>query len=411
MAMDDHRRVMASLLELPSCTLITTGRAGTDFLQSLLDSHPEILTFNGSLFFHSFWDSSLCVAAGEYEVSDLIDEFIGKHIYKLKSRYDLFENKHRLGDDFNQSLDIDLDRFKRETLAFLDGQPLTSRTVLTAIYGAYATCLGQDLEKKKLFFHHVHHFDALPSYLRDFPDSKIICMTRDPRANFVSSVEHHRNDDRTYGRGGIDQDQGATLLFYIARILYDSLPLRKYPNPYVVVRIEDLGDEAVLEALRGWLGISDDECLRRSTWGGLRWHGDRLSAKTSQAVGWSRTILENEWERRLAATDKYVLNYIMLPRLKHYGYTHRDVGVLDAFAVPLLILLPLSYERRFLSFSYLREAIQRRELRKLGRNLLAYVRRVFLFLKFYYRVTKRVGFSEPLLTSESRVAGQPLGSE
>ena len=35
----DYSSVMDTLLQLPACTLIATGRTGTDFLQSLLDSH------------------------------------------------------------------------------------------------------------------------------------------------------------------------------------------------------------------------------------------------------------------------------------------------------------------------------------------------------------------------------------
>ena len=82
---------MERLLKLPACTLVTTGRTGTDFLQSLLDSHPQVLTFNGALFFQTFWANSICVSSGNPDPADLIDEFIGKHIEKLKSKYDLIE--------------------------------------------------------------------------------------------------------------------------------------------------------------------------------------------------------------------------------------------------------------------------------------------------------------------------------
>ena len=77
-----------------------------------------------------------------------------------------------------------MDRFKSEAVKLLEHREINSRNVLLAINGAYALSLGQDLERKKLSFHHPHVFSELPSYLTDFPDSKIICMTRDPRANF-----------------------------------------------------------------------------------------------------------------------------------------------------------------------------------------------------------------------------------
>ncbi len=389
----DYPHVMDHLLNLPSCTLITTGRTGTDFLQSLLDSHPQVLTFNGSLFFQAFWDRSVCVNSGTIEPGDLIDEFIGKHIEKLKSRYDLLENKHRLGEDSNQCLDIDLIKFKGAALGFLAGRENNFKNTLIAIYAAYSLCLGQELDKKSLFFHHAHHEDELPRYLQDFPDSKIICMTRDPRANFVSGIEHHRNNNHLVG----DTDTGEHLYFYIRRILHDSTAVSHFGHPYTAVRIEALGDPRIIDELCGWLGISYDEALVKSTWGGLKWQGDRLS-KPNLEAGWSRDMLENQWEHRLSFTDKYTLNYIMNFRLQHYGYTYRRMGPLAALVVPFLILLPLSYERRFLYPEYVKRALVKREYKKLARNGQRYVQRIALFLKFYFRVTKGQRFHEPFLS-------------
>jgi hypothetical protein len=383
---------MARLLKLPACTMVTTGRTGTDFLQSLLDFHPEVLTFNGPIFFQQFWSNSVCVAAGEFAPRDLIDEFIGKHIERFKSRYDLMERKHQLGEESDQSLDIDLGLFRSEAAAFLEGQEVTSKTVLMAIYAAYAVCMGQDLDEKKLFFHHAHHFDQLPQFLRDFPESKIICMTRDPRANFVSGVEHHRNNNFLVG----DTDRGSHVYFYIKRILEDATPLQEYSGRYMAVRLEDLGEPEIIEELCHWLGINNHETTANSTWGGLAWQGDRLS---TQGTGgkFSSAVLVNRWEKRLGFTDKIVLNYIMNNRLKHYGYKRRRITPIDTLLVPLLIPLPLRYELRFASFGYLKTALRRREAKKLGQNLFAYLNRVGLFFKFYAKVTRMQKFSHPFL--------------
>ena len=391
-ALTDHSKIMDHLLELPASTMVTTGRTGTDFLQSLLDSHPEVLTFNGPIFFQEFWAHSACVTAGAFDTRDLIDEFIGKHIERFKSRYDLMERKHQLGDESNQSLDIDLDLFRAEATNFLEGREASSKVVLMAIYAAYATCLGQDLSEKTLFFHHAHHFGQLPQFFQDFPESKIICMTRDPRANFVSGVEHHRANNFLIG----DTDQGAHVTFYIKRILEDASPLQGHTGRYMAIRLEDLGDPEIIEELCRWLGIKNNEVTSRSTWGGLAWQGDRLST-VGTGGKFSSAVLVNSWETRLSFTDKYVLNYIMNNRLKHYGYRHRRITPLDTLLVPLLILLPLRFEWRFLSFSYIRTALRRKEIKKLIQNWLAYVSRVGLFLKFYSKVARMQKFAHPLL--------------
>ncbi len=371
----DYKALMERLEGLPACTLLTTGRTGSDLLQSLLDSHPEVLTFNGRLAFHDFWKKSVCVAAGSFAPQDLVDEFIGTHIEAFKSRYDLQERKHQLGDQADQSIDIDLETFRSHALGLLEGSEVNSRTALLAISGAYALCLGQGLERKGLFFHHAHHFRELPGYLQDFPDSKIIAMTRDPRANFVSGIEHHRsnNDWR-------DTDTGRHLFSYIDRILKDATPLERYGKEYKVVRIEDLGREEILRALAKWLGILYDPCMTRSTWAGLGWRGDKLS-KVNTEPGFSKRMLENRWESRLSFTDKYVMNYIMNPRLKRYGYSHGRAGLLGAIIVPLLILFPLSYESRFISPRYLRDRLRKGQIGIVVRNGQSYLRRIRVFLK------------------------------
>ena len=371
----------------------------------MLDSHPEVLTFNGHLrFHHYFWEQSVCVSSGSFEAIDVIDEFIGKHIEKLKSKYDLMERKHQLGEDFDQSIDIDLDKFRSDAIKLLGDREMNSRNVLLAIYGAYALGLGQNLEQKKLFFHHAHGFLDLPFYLNDFPQSKIICMTRDPRASFVSGVEHHRDYTLV-----ADLDDGRWLTHTFTRVLEDATPVEQYGKDYKVIRLEDLGREDILRALCGWLNISFSESLTKSTWGGLRWHSDRLS-RVNREPGFSKALLDNQWEKRLSFTDKYVMNFLMNPRLKHYGYDYKKVGILGALAVPFLIPLPLFCERRFITPRYIRDfSIRNRQSKTLtvARNFLNYLRRVRVSFKFYRRVVGKIGFDQPLLTANSSISQDP----
>ncbi len=381
---------MDHIVKLPACTLITTGRTGTDFLQSLLDSHTEIMTFNGTLFFYSFWRNSFCAKVPSINLDDLLDEFIGKHIEKLKSRYDFLERKDRLGENANESVDIDLLLFKKMAKALLVGRIVNSKNVLLAIYGAYSLCLGQQIEKKALFFHHIHHAERLDNYLNDFPDSKIICMTRDPRANFVSGIQHWKRYDQL-------KDNGSHLFYYIKRILLDAYVLDKFDNDYRVMRIEDLGKRQVLEKLCDWLGISYEDQLARSTWGGMTWRGDRLSSSENEVGGWSAKMLENAWEEKLSLTDKYLLNFLMNSRLKYYGYQHQGINVLGYFTIPILILFPLSFELRYFSFSYLWAAFQNKNLRVVVLNCYSYLRRIVLFYKYYAKAIGCFKFSRKFI--------------
>jgi hypothetical protein len=397
----DYKRLMDHIVKLPSCTLVTTGRTGTDFLQSLLDSHTQILTFNGSLFFHVFWEGSYCAKTPNIDVGDLLDEFIGKHIEKLKSRYDLMERKDMLGENADETIDIDLVFFKKAAKALLLGRVVNSKNVLLAIYGAYSLCLDEDIEKKGVFFHHIHTAEMLGSYLNDFPDSKIICMTRDPRANFVSGIQHWRKYNPL-------TDNGKHLLYYVGRILKDAYVLDEFDNDYVVMRIEDLGKKQVLEKLCEWLGILYEDQLIRSTWGGMIWRGDRLSPNKNEVGGWSAKMLENSWEKKLSLTDKYLFNFLMNSRLKFYGYQHQDISFFDYFAIPILILFPLSFELRYFSPSYFLTAFRNKSFKMIALNCYGYLVRIALFYKYYAKAFDRHKFSRKFIDgSEFEVPEAP----
>ncbi len=391
----DYPKLMDRLLRLPACALLTTGRTGTDFLQSLFDSHPEVLTFNGTFAYHDFWRNSHCVAAGKFDTGDLVEEFIGHFIHRLKSRYDLIERKEQLGEEKDRSIDIDLARFKREVMSLLAGRTVDCKSSLIAFTASYAMCLGQNIENKKLLLHHLHQIERLDWYLEDFSDSKIICNTRDPRANFVSGILNWRKCDPT-------KDNEAHLYFYIQRILIDADFFKKYHNPYVVLRIEDLGDESVLRQLAAWLGVSCHECMKISTWGGLLWHADRVSVREKEGKGFSANLLKNDWEKKLSFLDKYVLNFLMNARLRHYRYSWNKVGIVDALIVLFLIPLPLRFEWRFLSAQYLREKIVQKEQKTIFANFYYYTLRVLLFYAFYVKSLRKDKFDHPYLHADQR---------
>ncbi len=100
----NYIELMNHLENLRPFAIITTGRTGSDFLQSLMDSHTEILTFNGPLYFHDFWHDSKCNKQKSIDIFDLLDEFIGIYIHKFKSKYDYQEQKDQLGEDGKQSI-------------------------------------------------------------------------------------------------------------------------------------------------------------------------------------------------------------------------------------------------------------------------------------------------------------------
>jgi len=389
----DYLSIVKQTESLPWCALVTTGRVGTDFFQSLLDSHPQIFMFNGHLFLHDFWTKSYCANyKGDINLEDLIDEFVGNFIYMFKSKYDYKEGKDRLGDSGDKYVDIDIKEFKSHMLNLIKTREVCSKYFLQSAYISYALCLKQDISKKKVFFHHIHHMWKLPLYLKDFPDTKIISMTRDPRATFVSGVEH-------WFRYAPDTQYCPDRIFVtIDRIIKDASELKKFNNKFAILRLEDLGSEEILTEVCNWIGISYDTCMRKSTWAGLRWYGDRLSTTKpgTDEEGFSEKVITNKWEDKLTAADKYLFNFLFENRLKYFCYSFKQYKGIHHYILSFFtILLPSTYEKIFLLPSHLLKQIKLGKLRDLIKPFYFYCKRVW---QYYILYIKKIGNVNPDFT-------------
>jgi len=366
---------MEHVTSLPSCVILATGRTGSDFLQSLLDSHPELLVFNGVFFFHDFWNKSKCRRSVNFNLSDFLDEFIGHHIEKFISTYDTIENKGLMGVNKDQSIRIDLNTFKSHAIHLLDGYENSSRNVLIAIYASYALSLNQDVMQTRVHIHHLHHYFRLPDYLLDFPDSKVISTTRDPRANFVSSVRHWSAYREGIFRGGLINHS-------LRKIQRDELAEKLcVKGNHRALKLEDLGDTRTLEMLTQWLGVRYSDSMKISSFGGILWHGDALSTGVKTGTGFSKQMAHNQWRQILSRKDQYLFNVLMNRRLESYGYSHRKITIISLLITPLLILLPLTFEKELFSISYIKVHIN--EHRLLAHNFISYIRRVGHFASLY----------------------------
>ena len=402
---DLYRDAVRHIEGLPWCVLVTTGRVGSDLLQSLLDSHPQIFGFNGFLPFHEFWKHSRCATyRGEIEPQHLAYEIVGSFIHMFQSRYDLTEAKDRLGADRNRSLQLDLSTLVRHLTHLAALRPINSRNVLQALYLAYSMTLGEDRSAKRLVFHHLHHIWNLKDFLADFPESKIISMTRDPRATYVSGVEHWRRFDPSFA------DNPAYVLLVLRRVVEDAREVTRYPNDHLVVRLEDLGNVAVLKRLAMWLGVDYHPCMLESSWGGLRWWGDRLSETIPESWerGFSPRVAANGWEQKLGRRDQFLFNYLLHRRLKTYRYPHSSKLTLPAHVLaPFAILLPFGYERRFLKWNYLWSSIRQGRGRPVLTLIGAYLRRVRLFYRTYFEEWRGRTKLPPVLGVEDAVEAAP----
>jgi hypothetical protein len=379
----DFNKIWEKIENLPWVALVTSGRNGSDYFQSLLDCHPEVFVFRGDLLFHrQFWGNSQCAKyQGKVCAEDILDEFIGKYIHKLKSKYDYLEGADQLGEDKNESININSNEFRKICVGLANLRPITSKYFLQSIYAAYALCLGQDIERKRIFFHHVHHIWDLDDYLKDFPQSKIISMTRDPRASFVSGVESFRRFNTELF------DTPHRVFFTLHRIVEDAQPLKKYSNEFKVLRLETLEDEKVLKGVCKWLNIYYEPSMKESTWNGLRWYGDSLSVqpKYKDHEQFSKEIRRNKWKKKLNYIDKLLFNYLFADRLELFEYEFKETkGFWHGILIWFSIFIPTTYERRHLSLRFQIRWLKSRDYKNMLSVFYYYIKRIILFNKLFY---------------------------
>jgi hypothetical protein len=123
----DYEKLMHHLTSLRVLAVMPTGRTGSDYLQSLVEDHPQVLTFNGHfLWYCQFYKCAKTVSNGAQNPIDVINEFTGLFIYKFTSRYDIQEGKNRLGSNEKSSFTINLDQFRAHAISLIAGHELTS---------------------------------------------------------------------------------------------------------------------------------------------------------------------------------------------------------------------------------------------------------------------------------------------
>ena len=365
---------MKHLESLNIIGLVTTGRTGSDFLQSLFDGHEEVVGFNGHfLFYEEFVDKSLTLRSPIPDPRDVVDEFVGLFIYKLVSKYDTQEGKNLLGQEMNQFFRVDTTEFRRNFIGLVGNRPLTNRVCLLAIYGSFHMSIGRSILGTKVLFHHPHLEFEFRRFVSDFPKAKVVFTVRDLRANFVSHVENFKKyyPDSHDSEGHLAEVLNMGLR---ASELLDDLGLKS-----ISVRLEDLPNPKAMESLSRWIGIRYEDSLRMGTWAGLAWNGDQLSSKQYQNV-WTKNRTENNWFNRLSKRDKLILRCAGSRHLVHLHYESTRPSKSKFCLAFLLSVLPMSSELDFLKITYLWKRIQmgRNGLIQLADSPFSYYRRVRL---------------------------------
>ena len=126
--------------------IITGGRSGSDFLQSLFDGHPQIMQFPGIFRFTKLFAKTL-----EEKNPDKISHmFCDLYPHFFDSRLQKIERHDMLGKYKNNFYKVNKHLFIKNFIYFYNHSRKKKIDILIALHKAYASASKQTLSKKKM---------------------------------------------------------------------------------------------------------------------------------------------------------------------------------------------------------------------------------------------------------------------
>ena len=369
--------------------VVVGGRPGSDFLHTLFDSHPEILTFEGTLFFSEFYDNAVSLWKGwgptddftskkKINISDYYYEFAWKNLHKFKTRYDIREDKNKLGPGRDESNEVDIDLFVKNAIDLMESTTFNRKNVFLATYGAFALARNEDLTQKKVLLHFVKHDFRARILFEEFKTVKVIAALRDPRASYASSMAH-------WDKYAPDRISPHNHFFYINRILKGASCLNEFSNADIRVNILERLHENPEEVIRNmckWLGIKFDPILMKSTCNGKEWWGDALSEGINSTFSPNRYAeSQKTWKKNVGLLNNIIFSILMRKEIVHYNWVKKHSGVFWSFLTPFLILLPNKWDLKIIV-----KAIKKKQFRFIIEWFYYLIKRYKLMFSTYFRI-------------------------
>ena len=278
------------------CTIMTTGRTGSDYLAGCLDGVKNIMTFSGKFDHQIFFESDKQKIKSKF----LISKFI-KENRKLFT-YNKVENL---------KLNININIFKKKFLK-ISNKTLDRKEFFIKLYEAYHLTLKRKLSKSNIIVHHSHSRLNTNNFLKDFPNAKILITIRDPRANLKSGLLNWFKFDS-------ERKHMIHVYRYLRRIRDDLNYVLKKNNKKKFIKLEEMGNKKIKIGILKFLGTKYDKKFDISTFANKPWAGDQLSNFKNKTNGlFNKRIIYNGWREFFGKDDITMLNFLYSNYQKFY---------------------------------------------------------------------------------------------
>ena len=195
-------------IKIVALSLFISG-AGTKLIQSQIGNSKQVMTLPSYplLYFYSHWEMWI-KKYSKLTISKTFKLLMFHHRSIIDSSKILgFNGLNNLGRNKNKSIKVSKKKFKYFFQKYLKNKEISSKNVLIAIHYAFHKARGKSFKEIKYILFHIHNYEYYKKYLiKDFPNSKLILITRNPLENFWrraftnSEIEKKRYDytDKEY---------------------------------------------------------------------------------------------------------------------------------------------------------------------------------------------------------------------
>ena len=160
------------LKNLPVTFLMTFGHCGIDWMQSLLNSHKQILITPALSFYRCWKILDADTATNVNEMFNIWNKYITKYIGPDSHN----EQKKFLHTD--QEMELFFSEFRKH----LESDGINKISVFWAIHESYALAKGIQIDSIKSIVVHEHLPWPFQEIFLDFDNANFLIMMRDPRA-------------------------------------------------------------------------------------------------------------------------------------------------------------------------------------------------------------------------------------
>ncbi len=328
--------------------IVCYGDSGTLFLQSLLDSHPDVLSIPGYFTkFFDFWEQTK-------------DETPKQRIVSFIRFYSVFfdtrnpcpgangETFTHMGPDQNEPIGVSPVRFIRSLLDHLGPEEEQNRQrFFQAVHLAYHEALGRTAPANPLILFQMHNVNPHRCRMltHDFPDTLFLHIVRQPIRSLGSHFSHYVEHLVKPGKPAITQD---ILAWLLNDHFFGGPPtLPEYAHRSRAVTFENLktNPRETMSRIASWLGLSWNDSLLNSTFDGKQWWY-RTYTGSERQTGFSPVSLKERYEKHLPLFDRLRLKLLLAAKGKAWGYKAPVGARLWRHLMLPTLLFSLKMERR-----------------------------------------------------------------